>query len=124
MKFNQLSCILLFVALLGGILEGQPPQTPPPPQETSPRSALNQERQELTQAVQQAGPSSVDFIRALERHLQKYPDSQMKLQIDRALFRAAKETNDEVRIAKYGEALLASDPRDISLLEDTAKALN
>jgi thiol-disulfide isomerase/thioredoxin len=124
MKFNQLSCILLFVALLGGILEGQPPQTPPPPQETSPRSALNQERQELTQAVQQAGPSSVDFIRALERHLQKYPDSQMKLQIDRALFRAAKETNDEVRIAKYGEALVASDPNDISLLEDTAKALN
>jgi thiol-disulfide isomerase/thioredoxin len=124
MKFNHLSCILLFVTALGGMLQGEAPQTAPQSQQTSPKSALNQERQELTQAVQQAGPSSVDFIRALERHLQQHPNSQMKLQIDRALFRAAKETNDEVRIAKYGDALLASDPEDISLLEDTAKAMN
>ena len=33
----------------------------------------NSEQQELQQAIQQAGPSVVDFIRALEQHLQKYP---------------------------------------------------
>jgi thiol-disulfide isomerase/thioredoxin len=109
----------LFVAVLGNALLAQAPQTAKPPQ-----SALEQERQDLTLAVQQAGPSSVDFIRALERHLRKYPDSRMKTQIDRALFRAAKEMNDEIRIAKYGEALLAADPSDISLLEDTGKAMN
>jgi thiol-disulfide isomerase/thioredoxin len=113
----------LLAAFLGGAVCAQPPQTTKPTQAASP-TALDNERQDLTRAVQQAGPSSVDFIRALERHLQKYPDSQMKLQIDRALFRAAKETHDEVRIAKYGEALLAADPNDISLLEDTAKAMN
>ena len=123
MNLNYIFRAALFVAVLGGALQAQSAQTAKPPQ-TTPQSALDRERQDLTLAVQQAGPSSVDFIRALERHLRKYPDSQMKAQIDRALFRAAKETNDEVRVAKYGDALLATDPNDISLLEDTGKAMN
>ena len=117
MKLNYLSGVVLFVAVLGRALQAQPPHPAPQP-------ATDQERQELTRAVQQAGPSSIDFIRALERHLQKFPDSQLKLQIDRALFRAAKETTDEVRIAKYGDALLLADPNDVSLLEDTGQAMN
>ena len=82
------------------------------------------EQQELQRAIQEAGPSAVDFIRALEAHLRKYPASASKPQIERALFRASKELKDNRRIAHYGEQLLQIDPADPSLLEDTGRALN
>jgi thiol-disulfide isomerase/thioredoxin len=82
------------------------------------------EQQELQHAIQEAGPSVVDFVRALEAHLRKYPSPASKTQIERALFRAAKELKDNRRIALYGEHLLQIDPADPSVLEETGKALN
>ena len=82
------------------------------------------EQQELQHAIQDAGPSVVDFVRALEAHLRKYPSSPEKVKIERALFRAAKELKDNRRVAIYGEHLLQIDPADPGLLEETGKALN
>lgn len=93
------------------------------PSHDAPRQT-DPEQQELQHAIQEAGPSVVDFVRALEAHLRKYPSSASKTQIERALFRAAKELKDNRRIALYGEHLLQIDRADPSVLEETGTALN
>lgn len=82
------------------------------------------ETADLQKAVQEAGASPIDFVRVLEKHLQKYPDSKRRAEIERALLKAARELNDDRRVAQYGERLLETDPQDVSLLEMTGKALN
>jgi thiol-disulfide isomerase/thioredoxin len=64
------------------------------------------EQYELSQAVSEAGTSSIDLIRALELHLKKYPDSKQRAGIEKALVKSATETNDNARIILYGERVL------------------
>jgi thiol-disulfide isomerase/thioredoxin len=72
------------------------------------------EQSELQQAVQEAGNSSIDLIRALELHLKKYPESKQRAEIEKALAKAATETNDNERIIVYGEKVLAREtPPDL-----------
>jgi thiol-disulfide isomerase/thioredoxin len=112
---TAMAAVVLFV-LSGGVSAQQAPH------ETAPASTA--EQQELQHAIQEAGPSVVDFVRALEAHLRKYPSSASKTQIERALFRAAKELKDNRRIALYGEHLLQVDPADPGVLEEAGRALN
>ncbi|HXJ39068.1 MAG TPA: TlpA disulfide reductase family protein [Bryobacteraceae bacterium] len=83
------------------------------------------EQNELSRAVSEAGNSQVDFIRALERHLAKYPDSKQKLAIEKAIAKAALETNDRARIVQYGERVLAAEPDtvDLPLLDRVVRLL-
>jgi thiol-disulfide isomerase/thioredoxin len=64
------------------------------------------EQYELSQAVSEAGASSVDRIRAFEQHLQKYPDSKQRALIEKELVKSATDVNDNVRIILYGEKVL------------------
>ena len=68
------------------------------------------EQFELSQAVSEAANSSIDRIRALEQHLNKYPDSKQRALIEKELVKSATELNDNARIILYGERVLLREP--------------
>ena len=82
-----------------------------------------EESQELSHAVGEAGNSPVDFIRALEKHLAKYPNTTRRNEIERALVKAAIEAKDDKRIIEYGERVLAREPGDAQILDKVVRAL-
>lgn len=103
----------LFVLLLaGGTVYGQQPLASPTPSES----------EELGRSLSEAGNSPKDYIRALEAHLAKYPNSEKRSEIDKALAQAAGEIHDDKRIIKYGERRLQQDPADITLLDRVPRA--
>ncbi len=81
------------------------------------------EERDLEHALSEAGVSNADFIRALEQHLAKYPQTARRPELERALAKAAIETGDNDRIVRYGEHVLAREPGDVQLLERVARAL-
>ncbi len=85
--------------------------------------AQGAEERALGQALAEAGSSAVDFIRAVESHLAKYPKSTRRAELERALARAALEAKDDRRIILYGERVLARDPQDLELLDRLTRAL-
>jgi thiol-disulfide isomerase/thioredoxin len=78
---------------------------------------------ELSNALAEAGTSQIDFVRALENHLAKYPNSVKKPEIERALTKAAIEMKDDKRVILYGERVLNREPGDPQILERVARAL-
>jgi thiol-disulfide isomerase/thioredoxin len=96
-------------------------QEPPPDPEL-------QEQYELAQAVNDAGTSSVDQIRALEAHLKKFPATKQRAAIEQNLSKASIDANDDARIILYGEKLLqtaaaAKIKDDLTLLDRVIRAL-
>ena len=81
------------------------------------------EQQELSTALAEAGNSPVDYTRALEKHLAKYPDSAQKATIIAALAKAAIEAKDDKRILLYGEQVLATNPDDLQILDRVIRTL-
>jgi thiol-disulfide isomerase/thioredoxin len=81
------------------------------------------ESQDLSQAVSEASNSPVDFIRALEKHLAKYPHTTRRNEIERALVKAAIETKDDKRVIEYGGRVLVREPNDIQILDKVVRAL-
>jgi thiol-disulfide isomerase/thioredoxin len=81
------------------------------------------EDQSLQQALAEAGSSTIDFIRALENHLAKFPKTTRRPEVERGLVKAAIDLKDNRRIALYGERVLARDPNDLQLLDRVARAL-
>ncbi|MBI3680317.1 MAG: TlpA family protein disulfide reductase, partial [Acidobacteria bacterium] len=82
-----------------------------------------EEEAALSRAMGEAGSSQLEMIRALERHLAKYPDSTRRGEIERALAKASIEARDQDRILKYGEKHLAVEPRDLLVLERVTRIL-
>ena len=81
------------------------------------------ESQDLSQAVSEAGNSPVDFSRALEKHLAKYPNTTRRNEIERALVKAAIEAKDDKRVIEYGERVLGREPGDVQILDKVVRAL-
>jgi thiol-disulfide isomerase/thioredoxin len=81
------------------------------------------EQLHLRMALREAQGSAVDLMRALESHLEKYPESPRKSELERAIAKAAIQAGDQKRIASYGERALLKDASDITLLEAVARAL-
>lgn len=81
------------------------------------------EQRELNTALSEAGNSPVDYIRALEKHLAKYPDSPQRATIETALVKAAIESKDDRRILMYGERVLAANPDDLQVLDKYIRTL-
>ena len=109
----KLLSFLLFTTLCAGAAQTPSPQNP---------GAADAENQELNRALEEAGSSPVDFIRALENHLQKYPNSARRLEIERGLVRGSMDAKDYRRIELYGERVLAHDTDDTVVLEAVASA--
>ncbi len=84
--------------------------------------APSSEDAELQQAFTNAANSPQGYIRELEAFLVRHPDNPRKLQIQGLLFQSAIEAKDIGRVARYGEILLAQDPNDIKVLENTIVA--
>lgn len=89
-----------------------------PPAATNP----NQEQQDLQQAVNEAGSSSIDLTRSLEAFLKKYPNATQLKEIERALAKAAIDNKDDRRTVEYGERVLASTPDDMLVLDRVSRA--
>ncbi|MBM3795496.1 MAG: TlpA family protein disulfide reductase [Acidobacteria bacterium] len=81
------------------------------------------ERTELQEALSETGSSQIDFIRVLEQHLRKYPASEQKAELHRALLKASMELKDRRRTLQYGEMALKADPTNIEVLERVARYL-
>lgn len=106
MKFT----ILLFLALALNAQDGKP-------------AAADEEQQVLRQALGEAGNSPVEFLRALEGHLKKYPQTARRDEIERAIIKSAIQAQDRKRIVEYGERLLKKERNDAQVLEEVATAL-
>lgn len=102
--------ITLFLFAWLGFAQQNP--TPPPSEED-----------ELNAAVAEAGSSPIEFQRALEKHLEKYPNSPRRAELERALVKAAIENKDDRRIILYGERVLARGSDDLQVLDRVTRAL-
>jgi thiol-disulfide isomerase/thioredoxin len=108
---------LIAALLLGASLFAQ---DAPKPDE---QKANDKEKQELNAALADAGNSSIDFTRALENHLKKYPNSPQKAAIEKALVKTAIEAKDDERVIKYGERILATEPMDLQIADRVLHSL-
>src|SRR5262249_52396209 len=82
-----------------------------------------QEQQDLMRAVNDGGTSPMDLIRTLEAFLAKYPASSQRPDIERRIGQAAIDSRDVPRIAKYGEKVLETSPKDLMFLDRVTYAL-
>jgi len=78
------------------------------------------EQQDLMRALSDGNTSPPDMIRALEAHLARYPNTPQRPEVERALAKAAVDSNDLPRIAKYGESIAATSFSDFLLLDRLA----
>src|SRR5260370_32858962 len=69
---------------------------------TPPGEMSQAERENLSQALGEAGNSPVDFVRALENHISKYPNSPKRSELERALVKSAMDLKDNARIIRWG----------------------
>jgi thiol-disulfide isomerase/thioredoxin len=104
---------LLFGLLLGLLFSlDLPAQAPPATEDES-----------LRQALAESLPNPAEFIRVLESHLAKYPNSPRRAELEQEMAKAALEAKDDRRIVLYGERVLARQAGDVPLLEGVARAL-
>ncbi|MGA2117501.1 MAG: TlpA disulfide reductase family protein [Bryobacteraceae bacterium] len=103
------------VALLGTVPGGGAQQ---------PGAQAAAEQQDLASALSEAGANPLEYLRALERHLAKYPDTPRRAELERAAARAAIEAGDDPAIILYGERVLARLPDDVETLDRVARALS
>src|SRR5580693_1682196 len=81
------------------------------------------EQSSLQQALGEAGNSPIEFIRALEAHLQKFPNSSRRPELERALVKTAVDLKDDPRIILWGERVLAREPDNLAVLGSVTTAL-
>lgn len=82
-----------------------------------------EEQQSLMGALTQGQTSPMDMIRAMESHLERFPATVQRRDIEQTLAKAAIDAHDTPRIVKYGEAALQQLPEDIMLLDRVSAAL-
>jgi thiol-disulfide isomerase/thioredoxin len=103
--------ILLLAALCDAAQSSAPPATPSP------------EEQELEQELKEAGSSPMEYARAIERHLKKYPNSPQKAEMQRVLAQAAVDMKDRRRILEYGVPVVEAGSRNPQVLDPVIRAL-
>ena len=81
------------------------------------------EEQQLGRAIAEAGNSPIEFVRAVEKHLEKFPNSSRRAELERALVKGALELRDDRRIVLYGEKVLSRESDDLQILERVTRAL-
>ncbi|MEJ7605374.1 MAG: thioredoxin-like domain-containing protein [Bryobacteraceae bacterium] len=81
------------------------------------------EQRDLQNALSEAGNSPLEFARALEKHLEKYPKSPQRDELEKALVKSAIESNDRRRILIFGEMLLQRNDENPQVLEKVARTL-
>jgi thiol-disulfide isomerase/thioredoxin len=92
---------------------GQAAKSPLSKQSASPKAPS--EAEELQDAIDRAGNDHASLVRNLEEFLKKYPTSQKRPQIYRALVEACLQLRDSVCAADYAERIVALTPEDMSM---------
>ena len=64
----------------------------------------------------------MDFARAIENHLKRFPNSPRRAELERALIKTAIDLNDDRRIIQFGESVLTREPDNLQVLEHVATA--
>ena len=83
----------------------------------------SRETADLDRALAEAGSSPVEYLRAIEKHLEKYPNTARRPELERAAVRAAMQANDDGKIVLYGERVLARQSDDLTILDRVTRAL-
>lgn len=83
----------------------------------------DQEEQDLAMSMGETNGVATEIVRALERHLKKYPKSAKRNDIERALVKSAIELGDQQRILQYGERVLERDPNNLQVIDRVTTAL-
>lgn len=81
------------------------------------------EQQDLERALSAAGANPLEYLRAIESHLAKYPQTTRRAELEGAAARAAMQAGDNRAIIEYGERVLARRPDDLNILQAVARAL-
>jgi thiol-disulfide isomerase/thioredoxin len=105
----------LLAALLAMAAQQKPPAHPP--------AVSPLEQSDLETALSEAGGSPIDYLHAIEKHLQKYPNSPRRPELERAAVRAAMQANDAAAIVLYGERVLERQTDDLPILDGVTRAL-
>ncbi len=114
----KLTLAILFASLFTVSLIAQTPAL----------TAEGSEERDLSQAVGEAGGSAIDLIRGLEQFLKKYPATKRRPEIEKALAKAAIDSDDNARIVLYGEKVIQATPSgspadDTQLLDRVTRTL-
>lgn len=72
-------------------------------------------QEELQKAIEDAANDRAALVRNLEAYLQRYPETQQRPQIYRALVEACLQIRDNARATDYAERIVALTPDDISM---------
>ena len=96
------------------------PQGAPPADK---EKGTSKEDQELEQSLGEAGNSPVEYARAIERHLKKYPKSERRAEMERVLTQASIEMRDKRRILLYGIPTVEAGSRSPQILDHVTRAL-
>lgn len=107
--------ITFLLALLLAVAQAQDPKPTP-----ADSKAADEEQQVLRQALGEAGNSPVEFVRALENHLKKYPQTARREEIERAILKSSIQAEDRKRIIDYGEKVLKKERSDAQVMEEVA----
>lgn len=96
------------------------PQAPAP---ATKEKGPTQEEQDLERSLGEAGNSPVEYARAIERQLKKYPKSERRAEMERVLTQASIEMRDKRRILLYGLPTLEAGSRSPQILDHVTRAL-
>jgi thiol-disulfide isomerase/thioredoxin len=81
------------------------------------------EDMDLEASLAEAGSSPVEYARALERHLKKYPMTAKRGELERVLAQAAVDARDTGRILAYGVPAIEAGMRSPKALDFVTRAL-
>jgi len=115
---------LLALMLCAALLPAQskkPPKTAAKTEEAT--EARSQEDEDLERGLAEAGSSPMEYARALERHLKKYPKTARRGELERVLAQAAVELRDRRRLLLYGVPAIESGLRNATAIDHVTRAL-
>ena len=84
---------------------------------------VSDEQKELNAALAEAGASPIEYLRAIEKHLEKFPESPRRAELERAAARAAIEARNQPGIILWSERVLARQGDDLPILDAVSQAL-
>jgi thiol-disulfide isomerase/thioredoxin len=136
MKFVRIYGPLLRLTLIASALtllcqaEGFAQEKPnaPPPTKAQPKQNAATEEQvteqlDLRKAIDDAANDRAALVKNLEAFLKKYPESQQRPQIFRALVEASLQLRDFPRAMDYSERMVSLNPEDVSNMALTIQLL-
>lgn len=117
---------VLCLTPLGSVCQEAPKPSAPPAAAPDKRSQPQDlsERQNLQKAIENSANDRVALVKNLEAFLKKYPESQERPKIYRALVESSLQLRDFARAMDYSERLVSLNPNDISNTVLTIQLLN